>query len=386
MAAIELRDLRKRFGSTEVLRGIGLRIEDGEFVVFVGPSGCGKSTLLRTIAGLEVADAGQVLVDGHDVTLAPPGARRMAMVFQSYALYPHMSVRDNLSFGMRMRGVSRADIDARLARAARMLRLEPLLQRRPGELSGGQCQRVAIGRALVQEPGAFLLDEPLSNLDAELRLHMRLEIAALHRELGTTFVHVTHDQVEAMTMAQRIVVLRDGCIEQQGAPMALYDRPANRFVAGFIGSPAMNLLPVRFEPAGQGVQACIVPTGTDTPGQPQDAAPVVSVPLPQAPAALAGSSGHLGVRPEHLRLQGAAAAQDDPASPGLGQLLVRAVERPGASAWVHGTLAGTSLALCVEHREGPLPEPGERVGLRPVPGRLHLFDAQDRRVDTGERA
>ncbi|MFZ4651115.1 MAG: ABC transporter ATP-binding protein [Rubrivivax sp.] len=384
MAAIELRDLRKRFGSTDVLRGIGLRIEDGEFVVFVGPSGCGKSTLLRTIAGLESADAGQVLVDGQDVSHAPPSARRMAMVFQSYALYPHMSVRDNLSFGMRMRGVPRADIDTRLARAARMLRLEPLLERRPGELSGGQCQRVAIGRALVQEPGAFLLDEPLSNLDAELRLHMRLEIAALHRELGTTFVHVTHDQVEAMTMAQRIVVLRDGCVEQVGAPMALYERPVNRFVAGFIGSPAMNLLPVRFEPAGQALQARIAPTGGDTAGQPQAAGPVV--PLPHAPGALVGSSGHVGVRPEHLRLHDAADGLDDPVAPSLGQLLVRAVERPGASAWVHGTLAGTSLALCVEQREGPLPQPGELMGVRPVPGRLHLFDAQDRRVDTGDRA
>ena len=249
-------------------------------MVFVGPSGCGKSTLLRLIAGLESTSSGHLLIGGRDLTHAAPSQRQVAMVFQTYALYPHMTVRQNLGFGMRMRGVPAATIVAKLARAVALLQLEPYLDRRPAELSGGQCQRVAIGRAIVQEPGVFLFDEPLSNLDAELRLRMRmrLEIAALHRELGRTMVYVTHDQVEAMTLAQRIVVLRDGRIEQVGAPMDLVDHPANTFFAGFIGSPAMNLLPGLLQ-AGQ----VMLPGG---------------VPLARVQAV--HGACQIGIRPEHL--------------------------------------------------------------------------------------
>ena len=333
MAAIELQDIHKRFGAVHTLRGIDLAVADGEFTVFVGPSGCGKSTLLRIVAGLEGASSGRVLIAGQDLSDAPPSARQIAMVFQSYALYPHMTVRQNLSFGMRMRGEAKAAIEAKLQRAVAMLQLAPYLERRPGELSGGQCQRVAIGRAIVQEPGAFLFDEPLSNLDAELRLRMRLEIAALHRELKTTMVYVTHDQVEAMTLAERIVVLRDGRIEQVGTPMALYDAPANAFVAGFIGSPAMNLLQTR-----DGV-------GNLPPGTVQ-----------------------IGVRPEHLHI--------DPAGPWAMQL--QAIERLGASTYLHGTLDGAPL--CCEHRGAIDAEPGQRLRLSPQAGRVHAFDAQGQRL------
>jgi ABC-type sugar transport system ATPase subunit len=337
MSTLELQGIHKSFGAVATLRGIDLAIADGEFLVFVGPSGCGKSTLLRIAAGLESASRGQVLIDGQDCTDAPPSQRRMAMVFQSYALYPHMTVRQNLSFGMRMRGEPRAAIEGKLERAIEMLQLAPYLERKPGELSGGQCQRVAIGRAIVQEPGAFLFDEPLSNLDAELRLRMRLEIAALHRSLKTTMVYVTHDQVEAMTLAQRIVVLRDGRIEQVGTPMALYDEPANTFVAGFIGSPAMNLLPPR---AGAGTGAAELPAAT----------------------------AQIGIRPEHLQLR------DD----GAWAMDLQAIERLGASTFLHGTLDGA--ALCCEHRGELQAAPGGRVRVSPSPGKVHAFDAQGRRL------
>ncbi|MCA3020423.1 MAG: ABC transporter ATP-binding protein [Rhodocyclaceae bacterium] len=242
MSALTLRGITKKFGKTETIHGIDLDINGGEFVVFVGPSGCGKSTLLRMIAGLDEVTAGAITIGGRDVTTQPPSERKVAMVFQSYALYPHMTVAENLSFGMRMRGVAKHVIAQRVQMAVEMLRLAPYLNRKPGALSGGQCQRVAIGRALVQEPDVFLFDEPLSNLDAELRLKTRVEIAALHKRLGKTMVYVTHDQVEAMTLADKIVVLRDGMIEQVGKPLDLYHAPANLFVAGFIGSPAMNFL------------------------------------------------------------------------------------------------------------------------------------------------
>ena len=375
MAAIELHDIHKRFGSgarqTHTLRGIDLHIADGEFVVFVGPSGCGKSTLLRLIAGLESTSSGQVLIGGRDLTHAAPSQRQVAMVFQSYALYPHMTVRENLGFGMRMRGVPAATISAKLARTVAMLQLEPYLDRRPAELSGGQCQRVAIGRAIVQEPGVFLFDEPLSNLDAELRLRMRLEIAALHRELGRTMVYVTHDQVEAMTLAQRIVVLRDGRIEQVGAPMDLYDSPANTFVAGFIGSPAMNLVPGRLQ-AGQVM----------LPG---------AVPLARAQAA--DGPCRIGIRPEHL----------EPAADGPLALQVQQCEQTGASTFVHGVLAGTGAgagagagaaappgdtptALCFESRGRVTARPGDVLRLQPQPGRLHVFSADGQRLASDTRA
>jgi len=242
MGALTLKAVTKSFGTVDVIKGVDLAVQEGEFCVFVGPSGCGKSTLLRIIAGLEDATAGEVAIDGRRVNEVPPAKREIAMVFQSYALYPHLTVRDNMGLALKQAGVSRAEVTASVDRAADMLALGPLLDRRPAELSGGQRQRVAIGRAIVRRPKLFLFDEPLSNLDAALRVATRIEIARLHRQLGATMIYVTHDQVEAMTLADRIVVLRAGKVEQVGAPMELYNDPANTFVAGFIGSPQMNFL------------------------------------------------------------------------------------------------------------------------------------------------
>ena len=245
--ALELRQIRKSFGVVDVIHGIDLEVAEGEFVVFVGPSGCGKSTLLRLIAGLEDPSAGDIVLKGRRVNAVPAAERGLSMVFQSYALYPHMSVRSNLSFGLENLRMPREEISRRVTDAARLLQIDELLERRPGQLSGGQRQRVAIGRAIVREPVVFLFDEPLSNLDAELRLQMRVEISNLHAQLGNTMIYVTHDQVEAMTMADRIVVLRAGRIEQVGRPLDLYNHPANRFVAGFLGAPQMNFLDGRLD-------------------------------------------------------------------------------------------------------------------------------------------
>lgn len=245
MGAITLKSVEKWFGTAQVIKGVDLEIRDGEFIIFVGPSGCGKSTLLRMIAGLEETSRGQVLIDGRDATAEPPSKRGLAMVFQSYALYPHMSVAENVGFPLKTAGLAKADIDAKVNEAARALRLEPYLDRRPKDLSGGQRQRVAIGRSIVRDPTAFLFDEPLSNLDAALRVEMRYEIAKLHEQLASTMIYVTHDQVEAMTLADRIVVLSEGRIEQVGSPRELYEAPGNLFVAQFIGSPKMNILPCR---------------------------------------------------------------------------------------------------------------------------------------------
>ncbi|MCF3641247.1 ABC transporter ATP-binding protein [Rhizobium sp. TRM95111] len=242
MGSLQLKSVRKSFGPVDVLKGIDLDVKDGEFVIFVGPSGCGKSTLLRIIAGLEDATTGNILIDGAEVGVVPPARRGIAMVFQSYALYPHLSVKDNMGLGLKQAGTPKAEIDQRVTKASGMLSLDSYLARRPAELSGGQRQRVAIGRAIVREPKLFLFDEPLSNLDAALRVNTRLEIARLHRELKATMIYVTHDQVEAMTLADKIVVLDGGVIQQVGSPMELYNRPANLFVAGFIGSPAMNFV------------------------------------------------------------------------------------------------------------------------------------------------
>jgi multiple sugar transport system ATP-binding protein len=242
MGSLSIENVKKSFGPVDVLKGIDLDVKDGEFVVFVGPSGCGKSTLLRVIAGLEDLTSGRVLIDGADVSATPPARRGIAMVFQTYALYPHLTVRDNMALGLKQAGEAAAEIDRRIAAASAMLSLEPYLKRRPAELSGGQRQRVAIGRAVVREPKLFLFDEPLSNLDAALRVNTRLEIAQLHRRLKATMIYVTHDQVEAMTLADKIVVLNAGRVEQVGAPMELYNSPANEFVAGFIGSPKMNFI------------------------------------------------------------------------------------------------------------------------------------------------
>ncbi|MCR6499907.1 ABC transporter ATP-binding protein [Shinella sp. CPCC 101442] len=242
MGSLQLKSVRKSFGTVDVIKGIDLDVKDGEFVIFVGPSGCGKSTLLRIIAGLEDATSGSITIDGAEVVTVPPAKRGIAMVFQSYALYPHLSVKDNMGLGLKQAGTPKDEIEKRVSKASAMLSLEKYLARRPAELSGGQRQRVAIGRAIVREPKLFLFDEPLSNLDAALRVNTRLEIARLHRELKATMIYVTHDQVEAMTLADKIVVLDAGVIQQVGSPMELYNRPANLFVAGFIGSPAMNFI------------------------------------------------------------------------------------------------------------------------------------------------
>src|SRR5688572_7153240 len=286
MATLQLRQVTKDFDATQVIHGVDLAVADGEFVVFVGPSGCGKSTLLRMICGLEQATSGDIMIDGAKVDHVSAADRGLAMVFQSYALYPHMTVRQNMSFGLENIGTPRAEIEAKVNGAAKLLRLDALLDRRPTQLSGGQRQRVAIGRAIVREPRIFLFDEPLSNLDAELRVSMRGEIIALHQRLKATMVYVTHDQVEAMTMADKIVVLRAGRIEQVGAPLALYNKPANRFVAGFIGSPQMN-----FIPATVGADRRLWPAFGEA----------ITVPG-LSPAAVNGAAVVLGVRPEHLQL------------------------------------------------------------------------------------
>ncbi len=289
MAGLELKTLTKDFGAVRVIHGVDIDIADGEFCVFVGPSGCGKSTLLRMIAGLEEISAGELRIGGTRVNEQRASERGLAMVFQTYALYPHMSVRANLAFGLENIRMPRAQIESRVAEAARMLQLDPYLDRKPKALSGGQRQRVAIGRAVVREPRVFLFDEPLSNLDAELRVAMRAEIAALHRRIGNTMIYVTHDQVEAMTMADRIVVLRDGRIEQQGAPIELYNRPANRFVAGFIGSPRMNFIGCEVVTAGPDGATLREPSGRELVAQ------------VDARTLHAGARVELGVRPEHLQ-------------------------------------------------------------------------------------
>jgi lactose/L-arabinose transport system ATP-binding protein len=286
---LRLKGVEKRFGSVEVIKGIDIEAEKGEFVVFVGPSGCGKSTLLRMVAGLEEVSAGDIFIDGVNVTDVEPAKRQVSMVFQSYALFPHMSVRDNIAFGLKMSKTPKPEIERQVAEAARILQMEALLHRRPRELSGGQRQRVAIGRAIVRHPKLFLFDEPLSNLDAELRTQMRTEIARLHSTLGVTMVYVTHDQVEAMTLADRIVVLRAGRVEQIGTPQELYDKPANTFVAGFIGSPKMNFL---------NVKAARVDGAALTLSHPRVPAPA------RAPnGAAAEGDLLLGLRPEQLLLE-----------------------------------------------------------------------------------
>ncbi|MCZ7447995.1 sn-glycerol-3-phosphate ABC transporter ATP-binding protein UgpC [Agrobacterium rhizogenes] len=289
MAELSLNNVVKRYGALEVIHGANLEVKDGEFVVFVGPSGCGKSTLLRMIAGLEDISGGDIVIGGRTVSDADPADRGIAMVFQSYALYPHMTVAENLSFGLRMNGNPKADTQKRVNRAAEILQINELMERRPKQLSGGQRQRVAIGRAIVREPQVFLFDEPLSNLDAELRVQMRVEISRLHKQLGTTMIYVTHDQTEAMTLADKIVVLRAGNIEQVGAPLDLYDDPANRFVAGFVGSPKMNFL-----------EATIIGTGAESITLSLDSDPAVRLTLPIKERINEGAKVSLGIRPEHF--------------------------------------------------------------------------------------
>lgn len=290
MSNLSLRNIVKRYGTTEIIHGVDLDIEDGEFVVFVGPSGCGKSTLLRMIAGLEEISGGELRIDGERMNEVAPAKREIAMVFQSYALYPHMSVYDNLAFGLQTAGEKKAVIDQRVQHAARLLKIEPYLKRKPKALSGGQRQRVAIGRAIVRQPKLFLFDEPLSNLDAELRVQMRVELSKLHADLGVTMIYVTHDQVEAMTMADRIVVLRDGIIEQAGSPLDLYNRPANGFVAGFIGSPKMNFLEGSLSGSSESTLDVTLNGGE-----------VVTAPTTVSGFAH-GTPVCIGIRPEHVEL------------------------------------------------------------------------------------
>ncbi|MGV1756135.1 sugar ABC transporter ATP-binding protein [Rhizobium sp. AC27/96] len=332
MGSLQLKSIRKAYGKHDVLKGIDLEVQDGEFVIFVGPSGCGKSTLLRSIAGLEDVTSGTVLINGEDVTVTPPAKRGISMVFQSYALYPHLTVKDNMGLGLKQAGTAKDEIESRVGKASGMLSLEPYLARRPAELSGGQRQRVAIGRAIVREPELFLFDEPLSNLDAALRVQTRLEIARLHRSLKATMIYVTHDQVEAMTLADKIVVLNAGAIEQIGSPMELYNRPANVFVAGFIGSPQMNF--VAAEKLGD--------SGAKT----------------------------VGIRPEHITLS---------REQGTWSAKVIHVEHLGADTIIYLESDVTGLLtvrLFGEHQY----EPDEMVYATPDTSHMHRFDADDKAI------
>ena len=351
MATLTLRDVRKSYGAVEVIKGVHLDVADREFVVFVGPSGCGKSTLLRMIAGLEEITAGDLTIDGRRVNDVGPADRGLAMVFQSYALYPHMTVRQNMAFALRLARVPKAERDRKVDEAARILQLGPYLDRRPRDLSGGQRQRVAIGRAIVRNPKIFLFDEPLSNLDAALRGQMRIELSRLHQELAATMVYVTHDQVEAMTLADKIVVLQAGRVEQVGSPLELYHHPANLFVAGFIGSPRMNFLPVQVVGAdGAGV-------AVDVPGGGRVAVPA------RAGAVRPGDAATLGIRPEALRA--------DSAGPLAGE--VRLVERLGGLTLLHvGLPDGGSVT--VQSEGGDATRPQQPVRFAFDPASCHLFD------------
>ncbi len=344
MAQVRLRDLRKSYQGHVVIHGVSCEIADGELIVVVGPSGCGKSTLLRMVAGLEEVTSGEIEIGGRTVTRTDPKDRDIAMVFQNYALYPHMTVFGNMAYGLKMRGVPKPEIATRVARAASVLRLEALLERRPKALSGGQRQRVAMGRAIVREPQVFLFDEPLSNLDAALRGEMRVEIRRLQQNLGTTAIYVTHDQVEAMTLADRLIVMNEGRAEQIGAPMTLYDRPETRFVGGFIGSPAMNFVAGRI--AGG---HAVLGDGTRL-----------------APASAPdGTSVTIGLRPEHLAI----------AESGALKLKVELVEMLGADTIAHGKLGGEGGMVLARLPGTVRIAPGEAVPLGIAPEHVHLFDA-----------
>ncbi len=356
MTFLQLNDIRKNFGEVSVIKGVSFSAERGEFVVFVGPSGCGKSTLLRMIAGLEDVSGGAMSIDGKDVTYEEPAKREVSMVFQSYALYPHMSVFENMAFGLRMAKLPEAEIKSRVLEAARILQIEPLLERKPRALSGGQRQRVAIGRSIVRNPKIFLFDEPLSNLDADLRTQMRVEIAKLHRNLGATMVYVTHDQVEAMTLADRIVVLRGGLVEQIGTPTELYDRPANTFVGGFIGSPKMNFISATVEQA-DGARLVL-----------NHAAFVgghLQLPFAGAAALKPGDKVTVGLRPEHLSL--------DAENPVL-SLSLDISENLGGATQLYTTGAGEAVTLLVAGR--PPLKPGDKLRVGINADHIYLFDAQ----------
>jgi multiple sugar transport system ATP-binding protein len=351
MATLQLRNITKHFGDTEVIKGIDLEVNDREFVVFVGPSGCGKSTLMRMIAGLESASGGDILIDGQRISDVGPADRGLAMVFQSYALYPHMTVEGNMGFSMRLAGVPKEERRAKVLEAAKILQLEPLLDRKPKALSGGQRQRVAIGRAIVRNPSIFLFDEPLSNLDAALRVQMRIELARLHDELDATMIYVTHDQIEAMTMADKIVVLHDGAVEQVGSPMALYHHPYNRFVAGFIGSPKMNFLPVTLTGVTPDRVSIRLPGGGER-----------SVPV-DGQHLDANATLELGVRPEHLVLE-----EHGPLS---GEIKV--LERLGGQTSLYVQMGDELVTIMAGGDVAYRVHDTVRFGFSPE--RAHLFDA-----------
>lgn len=357
VAAVELKNISKRFGETAVIDNVSLTIQPKEFVVFLGPSGSGKSTLLRMIAGLETIDAGEILIDGNRVDQLPPGNRGVAMVFQHYALYPHMTVRQNLAFGLQNARVPNAEIDRRIAAAAAMLEIAQLLERKPTQLSGGQRQRVAIGRAIVKEPKLFLFDEPLSNLDAALRARTRVELARLHREMASTMIFVTHDQVEAMTLADRIVLLNDRRIEQIGTPMEIYTKPATEFVAGFVGTPKINLIPAGVTGAGDGKLRIELGEGFafDAALDGDGKVPVGAV--------------RLGIRPEQVKVT----LQQD------SQLKARAevVERLGDRALVHAIMQDGATIVAEDSGTSAL-DHGDMVGLLIADARIHLFDEEGR--------
>jgi multiple sugar transport system ATP-binding protein len=344
MASVEIRDVKKAYGATQVIHGVSVDIQDGEFVILVGPSGCGKSTLLRMVAGLENITGGEIRIGSRVVNDMPPKERDIAMVFQNYALYPHMTVADNMAFSLKLKRAPKAEIASKVNRAAEILGLTKLLDRYPRQLSGGQRQRVAMGRAIVRDPQVFLFDEPLSNLDAKLRVAMRTEIKALHQRLKTTTVYVTHDQIEAMTMADKIVVMHDGIVEQIGAPLELYDRPANLFVAGFIGSPAMNVLEGRLEANGFAVGDMLLPVAS-------------------APASSMGRPAYYGIRPEHFRLSGEGMPIE-----------VIVIEPTGSETQVVAKVAGKEFT-CV-FRERISARPGEIIHVQPDPALVHLFDKE----------
>jgi multiple sugar transport system ATP-binding protein len=346
MAEVRIRGLRKAYGAVQVLHGLDVDIADGEFVVLVGPSGCGKSTLLRMIAGLEGVTSGTIHIGERLVNNLPPAERDIAMVFQNYALYPHKTVAANMAFALRMRRMDRAEIKRRVDRAAEILGLTPYLDRYPRALSGGQRQRVAMGRAIVRDPQVFLFDEPLSNLDAKLRVQMRTEIRELHQRLATTTVYVTHDQIEAMTMADKIVVMQGGHIEQVGAPLDVYDRPVSTFVAGFIGSPAMNMLDAVVRHEGGTVWADVAGTRLALQARVEDGRPLT-----------------LGLRPEHLL----------PADDGLPGV-ISVVEPTGAETYVVARVAEREVTAVVRDRRAL--RPGEPIRLRPDPAMMHLFDKE----------
>jgi multiple sugar transport system ATP-binding protein len=351
MSSVQIRDVRKSFGNFEVLHGVTIPIEDGQFVVLVGPSGCGKSTLLRMLAGLENITSGTISIGERVVNNVQPKERDIAMVFQNYALYPHMTVADNMGFSLKLRNAGSDEINKRVKRAAEILALTPLLDRYPRQLSGGQRQRVAMGRAIVRDPQVFLFDEPLSNLDAKLRVAMRAEIKELHQRLKTTTVYVTHDQIEAMTMADKIVVMHDGIVEQMGSPLELYDKPDNQFVAGFIGSPAMNFLDGTLKANGQPYVE--LDNGA-------------KLPLTSAPSASEGRPVVYGVRPEHLEL----------ASDGI-EAEVIVVEPTGSETQIVARLGRQDIIAVFRDRHDV--NPGEKIHLRPRATSAHLFDKDNGR-------